>query len=313
MINYPTAKIICDSISPDNIRLTTMEVKIHRFVLAELNTHRVFSRNSASSRAIPVKKILERVKTDPAMPLFWGKNQAGMGAVEELNETQKNEAIVQWLLARDQAIKTVESLLELGLHKQLTNRLLEPWLWHTAIISSTEWDNFFGQRCAINPETNQPYAQPEMHYAAMAMQKAYYESTPNYVNYGQWHLPYINEIDKEWCINSVNKEWCSFNHVEHTPIKSLQKISAGRCARVSYLTHDGKRDPLEDIKLAEKLYSATPMHPSPFEHIATPIDFNDLLSVKGNFKGWRQYRHLFDNETVKNFIPNHPDLQIKQI
>src|ERR1035437_8630552 len=170
MNSIPEAKIICDSISPEGVRLTTMEVKIHRFVLAEMNTHRVFSRNSASSRAIPVKKIIERVKTDPAMPVFWGKNQAGMGAAVELDYTEKNIAEFLWLQARDRSVKDVEDLQKLGLHKQLTNRLLEPWLWHIAIISSTEWTNFFGQRCAINPETGQPYAQPEMHAVAMAMQ-----------------------------------------------------------------------------------------------------------------------------------------------
>src|ERR1035437_4854050 len=170
MNSIPEAKIICDSISPEGVRLTTMEVKIHRFVLAEMNTHRVFSRNSASSRAIPVKKLLERVKNDPAMPVFWGKNQAGMGAVEELDPDTKQMVLNVWLVARDQMVSAVEKLQNLGLHKQLTNRLLEPWLWHTAIISSTEWTNFFGQRCALNPETGQPYAQPEMHFAAMAMQ-----------------------------------------------------------------------------------------------------------------------------------------------
>ena len=99
-MSVPEAKIICDSISPDGIRLTTMEVKMHRFILAEMNTHRIFSRNSASSRAIPVKKMLERVKTDPAMPVFWGKNQSGMGASEELSPLEKEEAIKQWLEAR---------------------------------------------------------------------------------------------------------------------------------------------------------------------------------------------------------------------
>jgi hypothetical protein len=301
MNSVPEAKIICDSISPEGKRLVTMEVKIHRFVLAELNTHRVFSRNSASSRAIPVKKLLERVKTDPAMPVFWGKNQAGMGATVELDTVPKTVAIGQWLLARDQAIQTVNMLSDLGLHKQLTNRLLEPWLWHTAIISSTEWTNFFGQRCSLNPETGQPYAQPEMHAAAMAMQKAFYESTPNPVGYGDWHLPYIQEEDREW----VNKYFGVGMYLpEKDEIKShLKKISSGRCARVSYRTHDGKRDPLEDIKLADKLMSATPMHGSPFEHVATPWDF--FMNRRGNFRGWQQYRHSFNNETVKEFTPNY--------
>ena len=315
-MSVPEAKIICDSISPDGIRLTTMEVKMHRFILAEMNTHRIFSRNSASSRAIPVKKMLERVKTDPAMPVFWGKNQSGMGASEELSPLEKEEAIKQWLEARDQAVKNVETLQNLNVHKQLANRLLEPWLWHTAIISSTEWTNFFGQRCIVNPETNQPYAQQEMYAAAMAMQKAYYESTPKLVGYCEWHLPYITEEDIEW----VNKYFGIGMYLpEKIEMNShLKKISAGRCARVSYLTHDGKRDPLEDINLADKLIAAKPMHPSPFEHVATPQDFDPNQpwwgeardrckgqNPLGNFRGWAQYRHEFLNENIKDFIPNY--------
>jgi hypothetical protein len=303
-MSFPTAKIIADSISPDGIRLTTMELKLHRFVLAELNTHRVFSRNSASSRAIPVSKMLERVKTDPALPLFWGKNQAGMGAAVELEESKKKKAISWWLSARDEAVRDVEDLLELGLHKQLTNRLLEPWLWHTAIISSTEWNNFFGQRLAINPETNQPYAQPEMFHAALAAYKAYTASTPEFKNYGEWHLPYISEEDIEPAQRITYRGVDEDSKVSYW----LKKISAGRCARVSYLTHDGKRDIMEDIKLADKLASAKPMHPSPFEHVATPAfpivnlsNVKEFRGVKGNFKGWNQMRHEFPQENIRNF------------
>jgi len=297
-MSVPTAKIIADSISPEGIRLTTMEVKLHRFVLAELNTHRVFSRNSASSRAIPAAKMLIRVQEDPAMPLFWGKNQSGMAAAEELDPDSKQMAINIWLQARDQMVSAVEKLQKLNVHKQLSNRLLEPWLWHTAIISSTEWDNFFGQRTAINPETGQPYAMPEMYALAMAMQEAYYESVPVSRDYGDWHLPYIIEEDEEWASHQEN------------PYEMLKKISVGRCARVSYLTHYGKRDQLEDIKLADKLISAKPMHPSPLEHIATPhpsYDLNDfsISTHKGNFRGWMQYRHEFVNENMTEFVPNY--------
>jgi hypothetical protein len=294
LMNQPTAKIICDSISPKGKRLTTMEVKMHRFVLAEFNTHRMFSRGSASSRAIPIKKRIEQVLTDPAMPLYWGKNQSGMSAAEEMDPTPKEVAIGQWLYARDQAVETVRMLSDLGVHKQLANRLLEPWLWHTTIVSSTEWMNFFGQRCAINPETKQPFAQPEMHALAMAMQKAFYESTPKPVNYGEWHLPYITEEDYNWA-----NEW---RYPDWIFLEKLKKISVGRSARVSYLTHDGKRDPNEDIKLADKLINAKPMHPSPLEHIATPYFEGQY---KGNFEGWIQYRHSFENENIKEFTPNY--------
>lgn len=249
------------------------------------------SRNSASSRAIPVKKQLEFVKNDPAMPLFWGKNQAGMSASIELEDGQKNIAIHKWLKQRDQTVNTVEELLELGLHKQLTNRLLEPWLWHTAIISATEWSNFFGQRCAINPETNQPFAQPEMFAVACLMRDAFFAGTPTLLQFNEWHLPYITDEDRS-----------------NFGIEDLKKISAGRCARVSYLNHDGKRDPIEDIKLADKLLSAKPMHPSPLESVATPFDpylqncvESSETKLKGNFVGWKQFRHSFVNENITEY------------
>jgi hypothetical protein len=278
-----------------------MEVKLHRFVLAELNTHRVFSRNSASSRAIPISKILERVKTDPAMPLFWGKNQAGMVAAVELDPDKQTMAINTWLNARDNAISSVEKLQEIGVHKQLTNRLLEPWLWHTAIISSTEWNNYFGQRTAINPADGKPFAMPEMYALAKAMEFAYYNNAPTVVNYGEWHLPYITDEDFDWAYNQ-NQFLDGENKNAYHLLKS---ISAGRCARVSYLTHDGKRDPGEDIKLAEKLASARPMHPSPFEHQATP---QYELEVLGNFRGWHQFRHSFKNENIHDFVPDPKDI-----
>lgn len=303
----PSAKVIADSISPEGVRLTTMEVKFHRFVLAEFNTHRVFSRNSASSRAIPVAKMLIRVQEDPAMPLFWGKNQAGMGATEELDPIAKEKAIAVWSRMRDEMVQGVKELQEIGLHKQIANRALEPWMWHTAIVTSTEWTNFFAQRSAINPETNQPYAQPEMFELSLEMQKVYYESVETNVNYGEWHLPYITGEDREWLWKHADIV-CDMGYAGNL-FEVLKKISVGRCARVSYLTHDGIRDPLEDIKLADKLIAATPMHPSPFEHVATP--HNQLCGFPlpgiGNFHGWDQYRHFFSNENVTEFTPNYQD------
>jgi thymidylate synthase ThyX len=305
MNSKPEAKIIADSISPLGHRLVTMEVKFHRMVLAEMNTHRVFSRNSASSRAIPVRKMIEKVMSDPALPLYWGAAKSGMAASEEVNEETKKEVVTRWLLHRDQAVRTAESLLECGLHKQLVNRILEPWLWHTAIITSTDFANFFAQRLAINPETKQPYAQPEMFYAALAMYKAYRNSTPKLVNYDQWHLPYIQEED----IYPAQRETYRGMGPDSKVSYWLKKISAGRCARVSYLTHDGKRDILEDINLADKLASANPMHPSPFEHVATPLQFppshyRDADVQRGNLMGWRQMRHEFPNENITEFNEN---------
>jgi thymidylate synthase ThyX len=261
----PSAKVILDSISPAGHRLTTMEVVLHRFVLAEFNTHRVFSRNSASSRAIPVKKQIERVMTDPAIPLSWPAEKPGMQGGEELTDTDKEWALGYWLKARDAAVHEVRALtrdtLERPVHKSVANRLLEPFMWHTVIVSSTEWDNFFGLRC-------NPLAQPEIQAAAYAMRDAYEKSNPQP---RAWHLPYINEYDGDLSLSDC------------------KKVSAARCARVSYLTQDGVRDPTKDIDLYERLISADPPHSSPLEHVATPASIGD---VSGNFHGWHQLRHL---------------------
>lgn len=129
--------ILADSISPNGVRLTSLEVTYPRFVHAELMTHRVFSRNSASSRAIPISKTLEKVKANPAIPIWWGKNQSGMQANEELPDEKKEAAYKEWLAARDAAVIHVEALMKIGLHKQITNRILEPWMWNTIICTAT--------------------------------------------------------------------------------------------------------------------------------------------------------------------------------
>ena len=231
-----SAKIIADSISPDGVRLTTMECTFHRFILAELNTHRAFSRNSASSRAIPIEKQIERVKENPAMPIYWGANQKGMQAHNELSGEDIGYSKQCWDEANYQARLQAIRLDGTGLHKQLVNRLLEPFMWHTAIITATDWDNFFHQRC-------HPDAQPEMKALADAMQIAYFSHEPRLVNYGDWHLPYTSDLEWELFQLGYNRE----------TIEPLKRVSVARCARVSYLTQDGKRDIEEDLKLFERL------------------------------------------------------------
>lgn len=290
----PSAKIICDSVSPDGNRLTTMEVVMHRFVLAEFNTHRAFSRNSASSRAIPTSKLLERVEIDPALPLFYGVNKSGMQAEKELIPQGKlfAEFSIKELLT--EAIYTVRNLTENhNLHKQNSNRYIEPWMWHTAIVSATDWDNFFYQRCS-------EFAQPEIKALADAMQLAYYTSTPNLVKYGEWHLPYIDDETKNEVADSVSKMIVN-QSVQY--FHRLKAISVARCARVSYLNHDGKRSIEDDFSLYEKLITGN--HWSPFEHVAKPLD----NGRNGNFLAWKQFRKEFKNENVTKFIPNLPELQ----
>jgi thymidylate synthase ThyX len=261
-----------------------MEVTFPRIVLAEFNTHRMFSRNSASSRAIPVEKILKKIEEDPFIPVYWGKNQKGMQANVELSDSEKMVAEHTWLRARDKAIKQAKVLLDLGVHKQITNRLLEPWLWHTVIVSATDWENFFALR--LHPD-----AQPEIRKGAFIMKDAYDASGANLAIQEGWHLPLVPDLAQLL--------------EDKFTIEQIQLISVGRCARVSYLTHNGTREPQADIDLALKLQSAG--HMSPFEHVARPMTLMEearyqmtlggkSVSHSGNFRGWIQLRKQLPNE-----------------
>lgn len=272
------AKVIADSISDSGDRLTTIECQFPRFILAEVNTHRAFSRNSASSRAIPTKKIIQQVRENPVIPVEWGKNQSGMQASEELDNLDAFRAEANWVLGSSFALSVADYLAELGVHKQVVNRLLEPFMWHKAIISSTEagWKNFLDQRLS-------PLAQPEMQDLAGEIYLALTFSEPDELGCGDWHLPYV-DVFKEH--DDLTGSW---QEVEKG-MSRLRKLSAARCARVSYLTHEGTRDEKKDLKLYQKLITADPPHWSPLEHVATPALSGD--NGVGNFDGWDQLRHL---------------------
>ncbi len=263
----PTSRVIADSISPDGHRLVTVEATIHRFVLAELNTHRAFSRNSASSRAIPVHRTLARVADTPAIPLVWASERKGMSGGDEI--TDPGKARETWLAARDAAVTHAEQLLDLGVHKSVVNRLLEPFMTHTVIITATDWDGFVRQRCS-------PLAQPEIRAAADAIRAAINGSLPLPIAWNQWHLPYLSDVDR---VEIPDHLW--------------PHVSAARCARVSYLTHDGIRDWRVDQDLYQRLVKADPPHWSPLEHVARPQRV-DLPRI-GNFTGWAQLRHFVES------------------
>lgn len=275
------AKVLLDSVNECGDRLFTVEATFPRIILAEFNTHRMLSRNAASSRAIPVSKMIEAVEHDPFIPIYWGKNQSGMQANEELDEIGKRRAEQTWLGLRDLAIIGVKAMIEdQGLHKQIANRPLEPWMWTTVIASATEWQNFFKLRC-------HPDAQPEMQKIAFMIRDLYEEHEPCEVVDNSWHLPLVSHNDEEELI------------AEGFSIEDRIKISVGRCARVSYLTHDGKRDPHADIELCNRLSKSG--HWSPFEHVAQAMTANQRYSseesMSGNFVGWTQYRKSFWNES----------------
>ena len=285
------AKIIADSVSPDGVRLTTMEIVIPRIVLAEANTHRTWSRNSASSRAIPVTTMLANVARDPYIPEEWEQNGRGMQGHGAVALWRARLARRVWLAARTAVSLSARALLRLGIHKQTTNRLLEPFMWHTVIVTATEWSNFFNLRC-------NPAAHPAIRRTAEAMRAALNASKPLPLREGEWHLPYIRPED-----------------IAEHKVDELVRISCARCARVSYLTHDGHRDTREDLSLHDRLLA--PGHMSPFEHAARPLTRQDVVDVLskfdgvtcdvdkinpaehfvGNFRGWMQYRKTITGES----------------
>jgi len=254
-----TAKILCDSLNPKGVRLTTLELYFPRFILAQLNTYCVFARNAQSSRAIPVARLIQMVKDDPVVPSF-GENQRGMVAGKELSVQDAVYARCSWLHSMDRAIEMALQLEEMNVHKEAVNRLLEPFAHIRVILSATQWSNFFRQRLAHD-------AQPEMQALARAIKEAMDASTPRQLKAGEWHLPLIDERDAG------------------LPIDDLVKLSTARCGRVSYLTHDGKRDPSADFALYDFLKEH--LHLSPFEHPAKAM--NDT-AMHAKFKGFRQHR-----------------------
>ncbi|HET8884319.1 MAG TPA: FAD-dependent thymidylate synthase [Candidatus Saccharimonadales bacterium] len=282
------AKVLADSISEAGDRLTTMEVTLPRIVLAEFNTHRMFSRNSASSRAIPPAKQIQRVLDDPFIPVYWGVNEKGMQATAELEGDDRQAALDKWLEARDAAVHYASNLAVMNVHKQTLNRLLEPFMWQTIIVTATEWSNFYALRA--NPD-----AQPEIRIAAEMMQAEHSTSQPTVLTNGEWHLPLIQPDERDGVFEKT---------------LNARQISAARCARVSYLTQDGVRDYSADLTLYRRLVSGG--HMSPLEHVATPFEYSETgyvfndhgLSARvprispwsGNFHGWKQFRKTIVNE-----------------
>lgn len=337
------AKVIADSKNEFGNRITTMVITFPRIILAEFNTHRMFSRNSASSRAIPFEKMLKSVEENPFIPIAWQKDHKGMQGTEYLTApidlAYANDI---WLEARDRAVKSAKALNKGSkVTKQLCNRLLEPFMYHTIIVTGTEWENFFALRCpkydinikgenksfrswkdytrtkavdsllpietsdlipSVLDKLKVNIGQAEIHMMSLAeaMWDAYNGSIPKELKDGDWHIPFF---DNEY------SELTKVIDLEQTQGKTPQQvaimIATARCARVSYtiVGEKGKEPNYEnDIKLHDRL--AESGHWSPFEHCARASNYR-LQELKyfvggfsGNFKGFVQYRKMFNNENI---------------
>ena len=285
-----TAKVIAHSRAAGAPDLITLQLRYPRFIHAEFMTHRVFSRNASSSRAIPVDRMIQDVIDDPAMPVAWGSNKPGMQAGEECtNEVgvpvfsipKQDHSISMfsrrwaWLSAKQAAVEHAEGFAKAGYHKQIVNRLLEPFAHISVVVTATEWDNFFDLRC-------HPDADPTMRALAEAMRDAIAGSTPD--DQAEWHLPYMQQSDWNWAWRQ--RPQAGFNQ--------LAMISAARCARVSYLRHDGQQPSVDDdLTLAKRLLESR--HMSPFEHQARVTD-DEGTALWGNFTGWDQFRKMVESQ-----------------
>lgn len=278
MSDHTSAAVICDNLSPDGVRITTFEVVFPRPILAEVNTHKVVAKSSASSRAIPVKKRIAELVSHAFVPQSFTKNQPGMQADESVDHRTEVAAREIWAKCLSVAMQGAAALDALGVHKQHANRLIEPFLYHKAVLTATEWDNFFALR-------NHKDAQPEFEVLARLMKAAMDGSVPAYDQ--KFHLPYVTKGDEL-----------------ALPIDVLWKVSAARCARTSYHSIATGRlsQAEEDVALCDVLVQAG--HMSPFEHVG----FSDRLISREpdgtlewerpkdqrHFYGWIPYRTLIE-------------------
>jgi thymidylate synthase ThyX len=314
--NNISAVIIADSKNELGQRLTTFVLEFPRIVLAEFNTHRILSRNSASSRAIPFKTMLKKVMEDPFIPIAWQKDHVGMQGTDYFTQEEIEEygIIENYLFARDCAVQSAKRQSQLtklpngkwlGVTKQLVNRLLEPFLYHKVICTGTEWENFFALRA---------HKDAEIHIADLAqkMLDAYNNSEPNQLKENQWHIPFGDKFDltrlNEMVALEINtrEEASKYNEL----LQDLKvKIATARCARVSYDNFDGTDSYQKDIELFNRLKESG--HMSPFEHCAKAMTYEESISFIsssyekeeygdtgwcGNFRGFIQLRKTISGE-----------------
>lgn len=329
-----SAKIVADSLGPNKDRLTTMLITFPRYILAELNTHRMLSKNSASSRAIPFEKMVKSVQENPFIPIAWQKDHKGMQGNEYLDKQYSFECTQRWLIARDNALKEADYLSGYGATKQLCNRLLEPFMWHTVLISGTEFSNFFELRCPdyqFNDGTGKIHhfkskkdaiktlpdlfqsgihakllsdldwllcnkGQADIHMMALAeeMWDAYNESIPAVLNPGDWHIPFSDKIQPE------------SNFGDFDDIMTRVKISTAMSARTSYTVIGEEKEFGTDkqLELHDRMAKQVPFHASPFEHCARVMNEDEYNSYSKGIMNINSIKYLEDAKDMSIFINN---------
>jgi thymidylate synthase ThyX len=337
-MNKISANIVADSISIHGDRVTTFLLTFPRFILPELNTHRMFSRNSASSRAIPFEKMVKMVEEDPFIPIAWQKDHKGMQGTEYFNEEESKSKIKEWLIARDNAVTQAKKLHSEGVTKQLCNRLLEPFLWHTVLLTATEFENFFKLRCPQYVINWYPKDRPEALEPTQATFKSkeqamlYTGECSNWTE-NDWRMSNIAQAEihmqalAEAMWDAYNKSTPVFlrenqwhipyrENIDKDNIDDVIKIATARCARLSYMTFDNEIDYEKDIKLHDKLIENG--HLSPLEHICQCLTeeeyqastktigfYNGRIILEegwcGNLRGFKSYRYIIENGIYRSY------------
>jgi hypothetical protein len=294
VIDLTYAKIIADSVGRDAPRVVTFELQYPRIIHAEFMTHRMFSRNASSSRAIPVMRTIENVLTNTAMPAEWRMNEPGMQGFTTAPDDLAEAARQVMILAAQSAVSFAKQLNSMGLHKQHINRLTEPFQYIKVVVTSSQWKNFFGLR-------DHEAADPTIQKLARLMHEAFDASTPTLLSDDEWHLPYITneDHDRVLAFAAETESDLGFDEI-------LRRISAARCARVSYNNFKGEVPKVSsDLALYDKLVVSQPVHASPTEHQASPDIFLGANSGwrypknHGNLIGWQQFRKFIANENLE--------------
>lgn len=323
------AKIIAASVNPHNQELITAILRYPRWVHAELMTHRMFSRNAASSRAVPVKKMMRMIRDEPAVPEYWGANKPGMQPGEVLTDEELEEVKFVWDSMKNVALVGADALQNKHLHKGLANRILEPFMPYTVLVSSTAWGNFFKLRAHKE-------ALPEFQIAAYRMLDEYLEFDRKQLDWGDWHMPFGDEMYPD------------------LDTDTQMKVAIARSARLSYLTYDGDQSLEKDLELYHQLMVAEPLHASPAEHVAyaaqnlwlhtdAPIDQHEIawdegvaaesfinlepdggtansfplpydlhMHHQGNFSGFTQYRKTLPQECANPTREELEDIRLNR-
>ena len=269
-----TARVIEDSISPAGDRIITLQLRYPRIIHAEQLTHRNQNRNAGSSRAIPTKKMLAQIFNDPAMPSEWGSNRPGMQAGDALTGWRLFGVRSLWSLGAKFAAIMSWGMMKLGAHKQIANRVTEPYQYMNTLITASmeSWGAYFDLRC-------HPDADPTIRDLAIEIQTAIETSTPMPLGFDEWHLPYVSQQERD-----------------ELPIGMQLKLSTARCARVSFEPFDGNAAHEKEVERHNLLVGSRPVHASPTEHQARPMQ--GMEAQYGNLKGWRQYRYQVEAEAA---------------